>query len=184
MNCTVCRKRKCRDTQSCGAESFSTDEVLGKYEETENQKIVQAAASLVDNGRAGSLSRLEEIVEFVKIMKYQKPGLAYCYGMENEAVLVKEYFKQNGIRLSTVVCTVGGIEQSTVNKESCIHNVSCNPLGQAEQFNRDGADFVIIMGICLGHDILLQRHLKTDFTTFIVKDRINHHNPIAALSQQ
>ena len=181
MNCTGCRDKSCKKTENCGRENFSGNDVLQKYEEDENQKIVQVAAMLVDNGRAGTLSRLEEIAEFIKSMGYQKTGLAYCYGMEDQAKFVKGYFLKAGIKLSTVACSVGGLAQESVNKKSCIYNVSCNPIGQAEQFNAEGTDFVIIMGICLGHDILLQRYLKADFTTFIVKDRVYNHNPGLAI---
>ena len=34
----------------------------------------------------------------------------------------------------------------------------------------------------MGHDILIQKHLKMDFTTFAVKDRVLGHNPILALA--
>jgi uncharacterized metal-binding protein len=182
MNCTGCRDKKCKSAQSCEREQFLSNDILQKYEKSENQKIVQAASALVDNGRAGTLSRLEEIVEFIGNMGYKKSGLAYCYGMENQAILIKKYFSKKEIKLSTVACSVGGIAQNSINKESCIYNVSCNPIGQAEQLNAEGADFVIIMGICLGHDVLLQRNLKADFTTFVVKDRVYNYNPLLAIS--
>ena len=37
------------------------------------------------------------------------------------------------------------------------------------------------MGLCLGHDILFQRELKTDSTTLLVKDRSNGHRPLDAI---
>ncbi|MFA6597220.1 MAG: DUF1847 domain-containing protein [Ignavibacteriaceae bacterium] len=181
MNCTGCKIKKCRITESCGLEKFDTNNIVQIYEEEENQKIVQAASYLVDDGKAGTLARLQELVEFIQKMNYQKVGLAYCFGMEKDAIEVKKYFKQNDISISTVSCTVGGIPQDNVNKESCIHKVSCNPIGQAEQLNNESADFVLLMGICLGHDILLQRNLKADFTTLVVKDRVNNNNPLLAL---
>ena len=183
MDCTKCTAKTCRSTASCGAEEFSKADIQPAYAEPHNQKILQAAASLVDNGRAGMLSRLEEVIEFIKIMGYQKVGLAYCYGMENEARAVREILWEQGIRLSGISCTVGGVAQNEINPESCIHNVSCNPIGQATQLNDENTDFVVIMGICLGHDILLQRNLKADFTTLVVKDRIFHHNPLLALKK-
>jgi uncharacterized metal-binding protein len=182
MDCTVCKIKTCRTAESCGAEYFERSDVINNYEETKNQLIVQAAAQLVDDGKAGSLSKLRELVEFIKTMKYQKVGLAYCYGMEKDAIEVKKYFKQNGIPISAVSCTIGGIAQDNINKESCIHKVSCNPIGQAKQLNYEKADLVLIMGICLGHDILLQRNLKSDFTTLVVKDRVHNNNPLLALN--
>ncbi len=181
MDCTQCIPKFCRNSSSCGAEQFDREQLTSQYAEEENQQIVQAAASLVDNGRAGSLSRLQEIIEFAKSMHYQKIGLAYCYGMENDAKAVREFFRNEGLHLHTVSCTVGGLPQSDVHSSSCDLHVSCNPIGQAKQLNVEDVEFVILMGICLGHDILLQRNLTADFTTFVVKDRVFQHQPLAAL---
>ena len=181
MDCTQCVPKHCRTTNSCGAEQFDREQLTTRYAERANQQIVEAAASLVDDGRAGTLSRLQEIIEFVNSMKYERIGLAYCYGMESEAKAVRDVFRREGIRLHTVSCTVGGLPQSAVHSSSCNLHVSCNPLGQAHQMNAEGTDFVILMGICLGHDILLQRNLAADHTTFVVKDRVFQHEPLKVL---
>jgi uncharacterized metal-binding protein len=181
MDCTNCSAKSCRESESCGNEKFERKAIVSDYHKSGNQKILQAAASLVDNGKARSLSRLQEIIVFIKTMDYKKVGMAYCYGMEKDAKLVKKMFKAAEIRLHTVSCTVGAVNQNAINVNSCTEKVSCNPLGQAEQLNGEEVDFVIIMGICLGHDILLQRNLKADFTTFVVKDRVFLHAPIKAL---
>jgi uncharacterized metal-binding protein len=181
MDCTQCVTKTCRTTASCGAERFDADQLISQYAEPVSQQIVAAAASLVDDGKAGTLSRIQEIIAFVKTMKYQKVGLAYCYGMEGEARAMRAVFRNAGIRLHTVSCTIGGLPQSVVNSSSCNLHVSCNPLGQAHQLNAEGTDFVVLMGICLGHDVLLQRNLSADFTTVVVKDRVYAHQPLAAL---
>ncbi len=183
MDCVQCNKKFCRENQSCGAEKFDAVNLQLDYRQPSNQLFVEAAAGLVDDGRAGTLSRLDEIIEFVKTIGYKKIGLAYCYGMEKEARELKNIFRYEGINLTTVSCTVGGLPQNFVNLSSCNLNVSCNPLGQASQLNEENTDFVILMGICLGHDILLQRNLRADFTTFVVKDRVFNHSPLQAVYQ-
>jgi len=182
MDCTNCQNKTCRESESCGVEKFESSVVIADYQEPENQKILQAAASLVDNGKSGTLSRMQEIIAFIKAMNYKKVGLAYCFGMEKDAKLLKDIFKTNGINLRTVSCTVGGINQNQINSDSCTEKVSCNPIGQAKELNEEIVDFTVVMGICLGHDILLQRNLKSDFTTFIVKDRVFSNAPIKSLS--
>ena len=182
MDCIACSKKICRVGESCGVETFNGNELKNEYHLDENQKIIQVAAALVDEGRAGSLSRIQEIIEFIQRMEYKKVGLAYCYGMEETAKNLRNILRENNIRSSYVSCAVGGLKQDEVNDKSCIHNVSCNPLGQAAQLNSEGVDFVLIMGICLGHDIILQRNLKPDFTTVIIKDRVYNHNPLQELS--
>lgn len=86
-----------------------------------------------------------------------------------------------GFTVAAVSCSVGGLKQSEVNSESCIHKVSCNPLGRAEQLNGEKVELTLIVGICMGHDILLNRNLKMDFTTYVVKDRLHNHSPLKGL---
>ncbi|MCX6170313.1 MAG: DUF1847 domain-containing protein [Ignavibacteriales bacterium] len=181
MDCVQCFPKYCRTTDSCGTEKFETDNLLSDYKESENQQIVRSSAALVDNGKAGLLSRLQEIIEFIKSMNYAKIGLAYCYGMEQDAKVLKDIFWKEGLKLITVSCTVGGLSQNEINTSSSNHNVSCNPIGQAQQLEAEEVEFVLLMGICLGHDILLHRNLKVDFTTFVVKDRVYNHQPHLAL---
>jgi len=166
---------------SCGAEKTPHNVIAEQYHNPNEQKIVQAAAELVDHGRAGTLSRIEEIAEFAESMGYTKLGIAYCFGMEKEAVTVAEFFIARRFSVISVRCTVGGMNQSEINEKSGISSVSCNPIMQAEQLNKDEPDLVITMGLCLGHDILFNRYLKIDSTNLIVKDRTTGHDPLKAV---
>ena len=181
MDCITCKTKKCKTLKSCGAENFVKEKLITEYAKPNNQLLIQSAAELVDNGKAGNLNRLQEVTEFIKIMNYKKVGLAYCYGMENDAKLVKDLFANENIKLSNVACSIGGVSQNSINENCSIFNVSCNPIGQAFQLNSEGVDLTLIMGICLGHDILLQRNLKSDFTTITVKDRVFKNNPLQAI---
>jgi rhodanese-related sulfurtransferase len=107
--------------------------------------------------------------------------VAYCYGLEKEAVLLRKYLEQRGFKPVMVSCTVDGLKESQINPSKSNDTVSCNPIGQANLLNSAGVDFTILMGLCLGHDMLLQKNLQMDFTTFIVKDRVFDHNPLLAL---
>lgn len=178
MDCTRCTNKICRKSEQCAIVNFDTNKVIESYHK--EQKTVQAAAQLVDNGRAGTLSRLQEIIEFSKLMDYKTIGLAYCYGMENDAKLVANHLRANGLRVEAASCTVGGIAQNDVNLASNICNVSCNPIGQARQLNTRNPDLVITMGLCLGHDLLFNREIKVDSTTLVVKDRAYQNQPSKA----
>ena len=57
----------------------------------------------------------------------------------------------------------------------------CNPIAQAEILNREGAEFNILLGLCVGHDALFLKYAKALTTVFVVKDRVLGHNPVAAL---
>jgi uncharacterized metal-binding protein len=181
MQCPLCKHNKCRQLQSCGAELFNRDSIKNQYQQPSIQATVQAAATLVDNGRGGTLSRMQELVEFIVLQKITKVGLAYCYSMEKEAKLVLDILKHSQIQCQAVCCTTGALAQDDVNTNSQIHGVSCNPLGQAEQIEKAGSELAILMGLCMGHDILLQQKLTIPVTTLVVKDRTTNHNPLKGI---
>jgi uncharacterized metal-binding protein len=184
MNCTSCEDKVCRKQhKSCDRESFLNYEIIEQYKEVSHSEIVKAAAELVDSGRAGTLSRMEEIIEFAKRMNYQKLGIAYCYGMEKQAKAIETLLINDWFDVSAVSCSVGGLKQSEVNSASCVHKVSCNPLGQAEQLNAEKVDLTLVVGICMGHDILLNRNLAMDSTTLVVKDRKFNHVPLMGIEK-
>lgn len=178
MNCTKCTSKNCRKLETCKLQSIDKKSIIEAYHINENQAIVQAAANLVDNGRAGTLNRLQEIIAFAKEMNYKKIGLAYCYGMEIEASIIQNLIKNEGINVIAVSCTVGGMPQNDINKSSSINKVSCNPLSQASQMNSEGVDFAVMIGLCLGHDVLFQKYIHADVTTLVVKDRVLNHAPL------
>jgi uncharacterized metal-binding protein len=42
----------------------------------------------------------------------------------------------------------------------------------------------IIMGLCVGHDMLFNKYSEAPVTTLVVKDRVTGHNPVAVLYGQ
>lgn len=178
MDCTLCSLKGCRKFSPC---SDKSEEYIDEYLNDENTRYIKSASALVDNGRAGKLNRLEEIIEYSRLMGYKKIGVAYCYGIEKDAAALRERLTKEGFKAVMVSCTVDGISETRIDKDKTKEVVSCNPLGQANAINRSNVDFTILMGLCLGHDIMLQKKLNMDFTTFVVKDRALKHNPILAL---
>lgn len=178
MDCTKCTLKGCRKSEPCLDRS---DEYLSDYSIQESQLYTKAASKLIDNGRAGTLTRLEEIIEYSKSLGYTSIGVAYCYGLEKEAILLREYLEQESFKPVMVSCTVDGIMESQIDTSKVNQTISCNPLGQANILNSSGVQFTILMGLCLGHDILFQKNLKMDFNTFIVKDRVTNHNPLLGI---
>ncbi len=183
MNCTACTPHSCRTLKACPALLADSGQAMKDYREKETQDVVRCASHLVDGGLAGSLSRMEELVRFIKDRGYGKAGLAYCYGLEREAKRTVEFFKKRQVQLSAVSCTAGGLAQSQVNSESPLGGVSCNPLTQAAQLEAEGVDFAIQFGLCLGHDILFSKAFKGDQSVLVVKDRLYGHNPLLALEE-
>lgn len=160
----------------------NSSDYVDQYQTPEIQAYTRTASSLIDNGRAGTLSRLQEIIEYMRARGYRKIGCAYCYGMEKDAVRLREILVQEGFAPHMVSCTIDQVLEKQLDPGKTKNTVSCNPLGQAQQLNRLNVEFTLLMGLCLGHDILLQKNLAMDFTTFVVKDRVYQHQPLQALN--
>ncbi len=182
MECTLCKPKSCRRLEPCGNEAFSREELVEAYQAPENLATMHAASRLVDGGRAGTLSRLEEIAEFALDRSWKRVGFAYCRSMEKDAALVARYLRSRGLRIEAVSCSTGAIAQDEIDEESSQHKVSCNPLGQAEQIKAFQADFVVDMGLCVGHDILFRQATSgIPGTTLVAKDRTAGHAPLEAI---
>ncbi|MDC7226861.1 MAG: DUF1847 domain-containing protein [Spirochaetales bacterium] len=179
MNCLNCTNKNCKlNAKDCNG---SHDEVVAAYKESGAVPLYENADKLVAGGRAGSLSRVDEIIEFAELQGYSTVGIAYCFSMEKEAVRLKELLDETGLKVLSFRCTVNGVKETEIS-DKLTGGVNCNPIGQARAVNASRADLVIEMGLCLGHDILFHQHLEKPFTVLAVKDRVHGHNPLKALS--
>ena len=58
---------------------------------------------------------------------------------------------------------------------------TCNPMLQADLLNEAQTAFNVLVGLCIGHDMLFTMHSRSPVTTLIVKDRLSGHNPVVSL---
>lgn len=132
-------------------------------------------------------TRIVEIYEFAKKMGYKRLGLAFCLGLTQEARVVEQVFKAQGLEVVSVICKAGRIpkEKIGIREEEKIYQgteeTMCNPIFQAELLNQAGTDFNILLGLCVGHDSLFFKHAEAPTTVLAVKDRVTGHNPLAAV---
>jgi uncharacterized metal-binding protein len=132
--------------------------------------------------------RIKELIEFGKLLNAQKIGVAFCAGMRDEATRIVSLLEKNGFAVASVMCKCGGVDKTRLNvaKEYKIDDplkfeAGCNPVLQAELLNKAETEFNVIVGLCLGHDMLFTMNSKSPVTTLIVKDRLLGHNPVIAL---
>ena len=168
MNCLQCTSKECKKTgRDC---NNSHDQVVDEYRTESVRELYKNADDLVAGGKAGTLSRLEEIILFARSQRYRNIAIAYCFSMETWAKQVADILKARDFTVSSVRCTINGIRENEIVPE-LKESVNCNPVGQAQELNRSKADLVIEMGLCLGHDILFHQHLTKPMTVLFVKDR-------------
>lgn len=132
--------------------------------------------------------RIKELIEFGKLVHAKKIGIAFCAGMRDESARIVNILEKVGFTVASALCKCGGIDKTKLNvaKEYKIGNPSkfeagCNPVLQAELLNNAGTDINVIVGLCLGHDMLFTMNSKAPVTTLIVKDRLLGHNPVIVL---
>jgi uncharacterized metal-binding protein len=178
QNCLDCKSKACKKS---GADCFHLKNISKSvYAEEAILNTVKSSSTLVDNDRAGKLSRFQEIIEFCKLQNYKSVGLAYCFGLEDYAEMVRKKMTAAGINVIPARCTMGGVRENDIVSDKKSDAISCNPAGQA-RFLNERADFVVELGLCLGHDVIFHQQLKVPFTVLLVKDRVFNHAPLEGI---
>ena len=172
----VCRTRQ-RDCYDVRADA------LGVYRGDVNVlETAHAASALIDNGRAGTLNRIEEIIAFCQGRDFKYVGIAYCFGLKDLSMELCDMLEQAGLHTLPVSCTSGAVLERDLDNTKEGDVVSCNPAGQALVLNRKAPDIVVEMGLCLGHDMIFHQTLQVPVTVLLVKDRTVGHHPASLFS--
>lgn len=135
-------------------------------------------------------TRVEDTIAFAKLMGYQTIGIATCIGLLAETEQLVSILKAQGFKPLSVCCKAGSIDKMELDlkEEDKVRPGSfepaCNPIAQAEFLNAAGSDMNIIVGLCVGHDMLFTKYSQAPVTTLVVKDRVTGHNPVSVLYGQ
>lgn len=122
------------------------------------------------------INRIEEIKKFAKLSGIKKIGIAHCIGMTKEANQLKQRLSET-FEVVTVDCKHARVPASLMLNDENEKGSSCNPAGQADFLAQQQTELNLIMGLCVGHDIIFNMKSKAPTSTLIVKDREHHHNP-------
>jgi uncharacterized metal-binding protein len=178
LRCDLCDECLARE----GVDCFDIGEAAKPRYDGGVLKMHQVAAGIEAEGYMKDV-RLVELIKFCRRIGYKKIGLAFCIGMAGEARALAEILLKH-FEVSAVCCKTGAIDKKDLGNpylRDLPFEPACNPIGQAELLNREGTDLNLIVGLCVGHDIVFTQHSKAPVSTFIVKDRVLGHNPAAAL---
>ncbi|WP_292467652.1 DUF1847 domain-containing protein [Methanolobus sp.] len=176
MKCAHCDDKMCREGKDCAG---ITDDINYEGNELESMKISAA----IEARYYMQKTRLEEIILYAKEMGYTRLGLAFCVGLEKEAKIIQKILEKH-FDVYSVCCKVSSIGKEDYDLEK-LHpdtfDPTCNPLGQAMLLKKKNTQINIIIGLCIGHDILFTQNSDAPVTTLIVKDRVLAHNPAGAI---
>ncbi len=178
MKCALCKEKGCYQGKNCVQDTQKFDNVS-----EEDFKIMKVAAE-IEGDFYCQKTRLEEIIEFGKRMGYKRMGIAFCIGSQSEGAVVHKVLAQH-FEVDSVCCKVCGVNKKDYNltqiRKGNDYEASCHPLMQAQILNEAGTDLNIIVGLCVGHDVLFTQHSKAPVITFIAKDRVLAHNTAGAI---
>jgi len=131
-------------------------------------------------------SRVEELVHYARRRGMKRIGVAFCVSLIREAQEVGRLLEAEGLEAELVCCRVGAVDYSEIGLPKAHPErfaAICNPVAQARLLNRARVDLVAQVGLCLGHDLVLQEECQAPVTTLVVKDRVHDHQPVRALRE-
>lgn len=172
--------------------------VPGYLDGSEDARIARVAATVeglcYTRSEGGAVharwTRVEDTVAFAKLMSWRRIGIATCIGLLEEARRLANILEAQGLEPVSVCCKAGSVDKESLGIPDAekvrpgTFEPACNPVAQARILNEVGTDLNVVVGLCVGHDILFGRHSKAPVTTLVVKDRVTGHNPVAALYGQ
>ena len=191
--CAQCGVRCCRTNElekmpkNCPMQNMEKlEKTREAYLDPDIHEFTLKAAQIECEGYC-QWSRVEETIRFAKSMGYKKVGIAFCIALRKEAKVLAELFQFHGIEVSSVICKCGAFPKESIGipKEHKLNPEGfepiCNPIAQAKLLEEDGAEFLVLVGLCVGHDSLFIKTATKMVTVLSSKDRVLANNPLGAL---
>ncbi len=135
-------------------------------------------------------TRVEDTIALAKLMGWKKVGIGTCIGLLEESSRLADILRAQGFEPLSVCCKAGSIDKLELGIDEKYKvrpgtfEPACNPIAQARLLNEAGTDMNVIVGLCVGHDMLFAKYSEAPVTTLVVKDRVTGHNPAAVLYGQ
>ena len=145
------------------------------------------AAAIVEATGYMKWTRIEDTIEFARMMGFKKLGIGCCAGLRREGTILEGILKENGFEVVSAICKTGAVPKEKLGLKDSQKvrpghfEAMCNPVAQAMLLDSAGAQLNIMVGLCVGHDALFMMTSEAPVTTLIAKDRVLCHNPVAAL---
>jgi uncharacterized metal-binding protein len=136
---------------------------------------------LAEDALNPSLDRVAEIIEYAKEAKIKRIGIANCTTFIKEATRLEAILSDAGFQVDKVHCKFGKVPFDDLIPG--YRGISCNPAGQAKYLEEKGTELNIMMGLCLGHDMIFNARSKAPVTPLLVKDRKLKHHTLEVLKK-
>jgi uncharacterized metal-binding protein len=192
--CLIARDARLRHNPAAAlytSRSYSQEELHGHWPKEERPETCGGESELLAiAGQPQPIeprSRLAEAMDVAHKLGASHLGVTFCVGFKEEAKTLTKVLEVNGFSVSSACCKTGATpkEDVGIRDDQKVRpgrpEMICNPVAQAELLNRDGVQFVFVLGQCVGHDAAVFRTVEAPAICLVVKDRVLAHNPVAAL---
>ncbi len=142
---------------------------------SEDKKILKIAEDSLDR----KINRIDEIIKYCNEAGIKKIGIANCTTFIRETNQLESILTEKGFMVDKVHCKLGKVKFDTLIPN--YKGISCNPAGQADYLAEKGTELNIMIGLCLGHDMIFNSKSKAPVTTLVVKDRKEEHYTLGVL---
>lgn len=149
----------------------------------ELMRVADAAPFTADRVKR---NRVEELVYYAKQRGIERIGVAFCVSMTREAQALAGILKAEDVSAELACCRLGAVDYDEIGLVKAHPErfaAICNPAAQARFLDAQNVQLIVQLGLCIGHDLILQAETRVPVTTLVVKDRALDHNPIIALRQ-
>jgi len=128
------------------------------------------------------IDRIDEIIEYAREAGISRIGIAHCTAFNKESERLEGIISDAGFSVSRVDCKYGKVPFNDLLPG--YKGISCNPAGQAKYLEEKDTELNIMMGLCLGHDMIFNTKSKAPVTPLIVKDRLSKKSAPERLIQK
>jgi uncharacterized metal-binding protein len=189
--CATCAKTSCfrgdhdgmpRTCPTRTDAAIATD--ASPYLDEQHAAIMRAADKTPLSEDGGKRNRVQELANFANARGMRRVGIAFCVTLIKEAQELARQLQAAGLESELVCCRVGAIDYDEIGLPKAHPDrfaAICNPIAQARLLNQRHVDLVAQVGLCIGHDLILQQECEAPVTTLVVKDRVFDHHSILAL---
>ncbi len=136
----------------------------------------KAILKIAEDSLNPKIDRVQEIIEYCNEAGIKKIGIANCTSFIKEADQLEEILTQKGFNVDKVHCKLGKVPFNDVIEG--YKGLTCNPAGQAAYLAEKGTELNIMMGLCLGHDMIFNSKSEAPVTPLVVKDRKLKHKTL------
>lgn len=155
---------------------MAEDQPAALYDEQDRDTV---AAMLAVRKQGGT--RIDMIEHAAEALGVTHIGIAHCAGFSDEAEVLAERLREN-FEVTSVDCRAN----AELTADDLLANDGgdiCNGAGQAKVLADAGTELNIELGLCLGTDMIFEKHSTAPVTVLHIKDRPTDHRPMAALDR-